>query len=46
MAITNASAGVTLDGWMIQFNRNALGLVPASQQMQLDPGMHGGVCCG
>lgn len=38
MAITNVSAGVPLDGWMIQFNKNALGLAPTSQQMQLDPG--------
>lgn len=41
MAITNVSAGVPLDGWMIQFNKNALGLAPAAQQLQLDPGGRG-----
>jgi AP-1 complex subunit beta-1 len=41
MAVTNVSAGVPLDGWMIQLNKNALGLAPAVQQMQLDPVLPG-----
>ena len=41
MSIANASAGPPLDGWMIQFNKNALGLAPASQHVALDPGACG-----
>ena len=38
LAITNVSAGAPLDGFMIQFNKNSLGLAPTSQHVALDPG--------
>lgn len=38
LSLANISAGVPLDGFMIQLNRNALGLAPASQHVALGPG--------
>ncbi|KAL4433786.1 hypothetical protein ABPG75_000227 [Micractinium tetrahymenae] len=41
LSVSNVSAGVPLDGFMIQFNKNSLGLAPASQAVQLDPVLPG-----
>lgn len=38
LSVSNVSAGVPLDGFMIQFNKNALGLAPTSQVVPLEPG--------
>jgi hypothetical protein len=45
LSITNVSAGAPLDGFMIQFNKNSLGLAPTSQHVALDPGGGCCVCC-
>jgi AP-1 complex subunit beta-1 len=44
MEFENVSAGVTLDGFMIQFNKNIFGLVPANQVVPVDPIAPGATC--
>ena len=41
LAVSNVSAGVPLDGFMIQLNKNALGLAPADQHIALAPVLPG-----
>lgn len=41
LSVTNVSAGVPLDGFMIQLNKNSLGLAPASQAVAIDPVLPG-----
>ena len=44
MEFENVSAGVTLDGFMIQFNKNIFGLAPANQVIPVSPIAPGATC--
>ncbi|PSC67715.1 beta-adaptin C [Micractinium conductrix] len=41
LAVTNAAVGAPLDGLMIQFNKNSLGLAPANQAVAMQPVLPG-----
>ncbi|KAL4516056.1 hypothetical protein Ndes2526B_g00766 [Nannochloris sp. 'desiccata'] len=44
MEFENVSAGVTLDGFMIQFNKNIFGLAPSNQAIPVAPIAPGATC--